>query len=249
MPTNHPTARPALRSNLINTLFIAPRAQTNIFDLDYQLYLFQLLHQRFVNRWAHYIGIVLSPLAYYSLGMQLGHLDLVFLALFAGMHLGMAVKNRLLKLVPLVIALHALLWLIAYVFLQPVMTLSAPWYLHPVFYIVFWPVVQGITHSLEAKIPPPWGGEKLWAVTREFFAHGSPKMILTAALLFPMYAFLELISTPRLFFVIILRMARLLNLTPDWLKQLDSRIDTHITENHPALALEDFDAVFGSGRA
>src|SRR4051794_1422996 len=98
----HPNSgRPALRSNLINTLFIAPRAQTNIFDLDYQLYLFELLHQVNINRWTHYIGIALSPILYYSLGMHVGHLDIVFLIVFVGMHLGMALKNRLGKLVPL----------------------------------------------------------------------------------------------------------------------------------------------------
>ncbi len=248
MSSNPPTTRPALRSNLINTLFIAPRAQTNIFDLDYQLYLFELLHQSLLNRWFHYVGIVLSPLAYYSLGMQIGHLDIAFVALFAGMHLGMALRNRLVKLAPLVILLHALLWVIAYVFLRPVMTLSAPWYLHPAFHVVFWPVVQAFTHGLEAKIPPPWGGEKLWAVTRDYFAHASPKMLLAPVLLFPMYAFLELISTPRLFFVIILRVARLLSLTPDWLKRLDASIDAHVKAEHPALALEDFDAVFEARR-
>src|SRR6185295_16295844 len=77
MTTKVNSGHPALRSNLINTLFIAPRAQTNIFDLDYQLYLFQLLHQANLNRWTHYFGIALSPLLYYSLGMQSGHLYLV----------------------------------------------------------------------------------------------------------------------------------------------------------------------------
>ncbi len=52
---NGGSARPALGANLINTLFITPRAQTHIFDLDYQLYLFKLLHQVSLNGWVHYI--------------------------------------------------------------------------------------------------------------------------------------------------------------------------------------------------
>ena len=237
------SGRPALRSNLINTLFIAPRAQTNIFDLDYQLYLFELLHQANLNRWTHYIGIALSPFLFYSLGMQVGHLDIVFLVLFAGMHLGMALRNRLGQLVPLILGIHALCWLVSVVFLKNVLTLSGPWYLNPIFYLILWPTLQGITHSLEEKIPPPWGGEKLWAATRDLFAKNPPHILLIAVALFPMYAFLEFISTPRLFFVIILRVAQWINLKPDWLKQLDGTIDAHIKEANPALALEDFDAV------
>jgi hypothetical protein len=239
------TRRPALASNLVNTLFIAPRAQTDIFNLDYQLYLFELLHQALPNRLSHLIGITFSPLAYYALGMNLGRLDLLFLILFAGMHLGMLLRNRLARLVPVVLALHGLLWLIAYFVLRHVMTPSAPWYFNPIFHILFWPTVQTITHALEAKVPPPWGGEKLWAVTRDLF-RSSPRVWVVSALLFPMYVFLELISTPRLFFVIILRTGRALKLTPGWLGDLDARIDQHIQEAHPALALEDFNAVFKS---
>jgi hypothetical protein len=243
MANDYTTGRPALRANLINTLFIAPRAQTNIFDLDYQLYLFELLHQVRLNRWTHYIGIAAAPMLYYSLGIQVGRLDLVFLAVFVGMHLGMALKNQLGQLVPIILGLHALCWLVSLVFLKNVLSLDGPWYLNPVLHLLLWPTLQGITHALEAKIPPPWGGHKLWATTRELFTKNPPHVALLAVGLFPMYAFLELISTPRLFFVIILRVARLLKLTPDWLSQLDGTIDTHIKAAHPALALEDFDAL------
>ncbi len=243
MSENKFAGRPALRANLVNTLFIAPRAQTNIFDLDYQLYLFELLHQARVNRWAHYIGITLSPVFYYALGMQVGHLDLLLLPVFLGMHLGMAFKNRLGRLVPLILGLHALCWVVTFLFLRNVLTLTAPWYLNPIVHLIFWPTLQAATHALEAKIPPPWGGEKLWIATLDLI-HQPPQVILMAGLLFPMYAFLEFISTPRLYFVIILRVARTFNMTPGWLKQLDATIDTHIREENPALALEDFETVF-----
>jgi hypothetical protein len=235
---------PDLSSNLINTLFIAPRAQTNIFDLDYQLYLFELLHQVFPNRWSHYIGITLSPLFYYSLGLQVSHLDILFLVLFAGMHLGMALKNHLTQLVPLILAIHGAFWLLAYTVGQHVFSLNGPWYLNPVFHILFWPTLQAASHALEARIPPPWGGTKLWAETRKFLTQSQPQYLAAAIILSPMYAFLELISTPRLFFMVILRIARITHLTPDWLKQLDANIEAHIKEAQPALALEDFDAIF-----
>ena len=237
--------RPAWRSNWINTLFIAPRAQTNIFDLDYQLYLFKLLHQVNLNRWSHAIGIALCPLLWYTLGLQLWHLDVVFLILFVGMHLGMALKNRLGQLVPIILGLHAFSWLVAFVFLKNILTVTGPWYLNPVFYLILFPTLQAITHALEEKIPPPWGGEKLWAATRDLILKNPPHIVLLLALLFPMYAFLEFISSPRLFFVVILAVARRFNMIPDWLKQLDNTIETHIREANPALALEDFDAVMG----
>jgi len=245
MTNNHNSGQPALRSNLINTLFIAPRAQTNIFDLDYQLYLFELLHQVPINRWTHYIGIAASPVLYYSLGMQWGRLDLVFLVLFAGMHLGMALKNRLGRLVPVILGLHGLCWVASALILKDIFTLNGPWYFNPIFHLILWPTLQAFTHSLEAKIPPPWGGEKLWAATRDLFTKNPPHVILIAVALFPMYAFLEFISTPRLFFVIILRVAQMFNLNPDWLSRLDTTIGTHIKATNPPLALEDFDAAIG----
>ncbi len=172
--------------------------------------------------------------------MQFAHLDIVFLVLFVGMNAGLAAKNRLGRLVPLILGVHAVCWLVAYSVLRNVLTLGGPWYLNPVFHLVLWPTLQAVTHALEEKIPPPWGGEKLWAATRDLFTRNPPHVLLLAVLLFPMYAFLEFISTPRLFFVIILTIGRRLSLNPDWLKQLDLTIDTHIKEANPALALEDF---------
>jgi hypothetical protein len=49
--------------------------------------------------------------------MLLGHWDLFSLALFLGMHLGLALKNRIALFVPLILGMHALNWLIAFLLL------------------------------------------------------------------------------------------------------------------------------------
>jgi hypothetical protein len=123
-----------------------------------------------------------------------------------------------------------------------VLTLHGAWWLNPILYLLLFPTLQAITHGMEAKIPPPWGGEHLWAATRDLLRNSPPRVLALAALLLPMYAFLELISTPRLYFVIILRAANALNLTPSWLRRLDGTIATALIADHPAITLADIDA-------
>jgi hypothetical protein len=169
--------------------------------------------------------------------MLLGHWDLVLLALFLGMHLGLALKNRLTRVVPLILGLHAVNWLIAFLWLQHVLTLHGAWWLNPILYLLLFPTLQAITHGMEARIPPPLGGEHLWTATRDLLS-SSPPVLALAALLFPMYA----LSTPRLYFVIILRAANALHLAPSWLQRLDTTIAAAVIADHPAITLADIDA-------
>jgi uncharacterized membrane protein YGL010W len=222
--------------------FVVPWSQVHILDLGYQTYCFEVFHKSRLNRTVHAIGIPLSLMATYVLVSSLRWGSLLVPAFVVAVHLAIALRSRLYAAVPALLVAHAGLWLFASRVLAHVLLFEGPVWLHPAFHVVLWPALQYVTHIFEVDVPPPVSGIPRWRSRRELLSQASAGYLVFAFALAPLHILVELISSYRNLFVLLVLASWHLGYRPESLSRLMAWIREEAGKDQPLVELDAFRA-------
>jgi hypothetical protein len=166
-----PGGRPGPVARVLNHVAVTPLAHVTMFNVDYQLYLSQILHTSVVAWVGHMIFIPINvALLLYALAFHFGtSASLAIAGLFAGWYVGMAIKFRSGLWALVSIAALTSLVLLANIGAQLVGEHAiVPWYLRPLPLMVAGAAMQAHTHLFEAHVPPRANFQQHWLPLRDF---------------------------------------------------------------------------------
>ncbi|MFV8749517.1 hypothetical protein ACNOYE_03075 [Nannocystaceae bacterium ST9] len=167
-----PGSSPGPVIRLINHIVVTPMAHVTLTNLDYQIYLNQVLHTSGGAWLGHLVCIPLNVgLLFYALAVYVSPIaSLILLALLGAWYLAMAIRLRsaiwgLLSLTTsaglCALAIAAASW-------------ATGWYTSPILWIAAVSSLQAYTHLFEANVPPRANFERHWLPLREFL-WGAPE--------------------------------------------------------------------------
>lgn len=170
---------PAL-TRALNHVAVTPLAHITFLNLDYQIYLNQVLHTSAVAWLGHLIliplnvGLCFYALAIYTAGGSFaingGLLLLLFLASWY-MAMAMHMRARLWGLVSLLVVVG--LWMLANVGASLALASELPWYLEPITLMIGCATLQAYSHLFEDNVPPRANFTRHWMPARKFLWEGS----------------------------------------------------------------------------
>jgi hypothetical protein len=224
----------------LQAVFVVPMAQVRILDFPYQLYAFEVFHMAAFNRWMHFVGIPTSLAATYVLLSPIRGASLLALVVVAGIQVGICLRARFHLLIPVVLLVHGALWLAALHWASHLFVFGKAWWRHPAFHVVLWPMLQYLTHLTEQSLPPPWSGTTLWIGRREYFSTTPPLRIMRAFAFGPLHAGVELVSSHRNFFLLLVLVAERLGYRPDHLVKLRAWITAECQRVTPVIDYDEF---------
>lgn len=168
-----PRRRPSALTRAINHVGVTPLASVTFLNLDYQIYLNQLLHTTAAAWLAHVILIPINVgLLFYGLAIVTEGLTidggLVLLVVLAAWYLAMAVRMRAWLWGLLSLALLGGLWLLASSCAELAIAVGLPWHLRPLTLIVATSLLQASSHLFEPNVPPRANFTDRWIPVREF---------------------------------------------------------------------------------
>lgn len=213
-----------------------PDAQRRIFDVEYQLYVFELFHQRGINRWSHFVGIPLHMAALYCLLLRLSVLGPLLIATCVAVHLAIILRSTLRSaaLVSWTLVAHAALVLLAGAWLGPHVLDGTTLLRSPLVHVLAWPAVQYITHAVEREIPRPWSLEGSWTPMTTFLLEAPWRRRVALLLAAPLHMGVELVSSWRNFLLLLIASAAQLRLCDDRVAQIQTRIHREMHRPDPA---------------
>jgi len=230
------THRGLLRT-IIMGVWVVPESQVYVLNLAYQEHVFRLFHERFPNRLSHYIGI---PMATATMYAALPAPAALLLAIAAnGLHLAVAARYRLWAVCGLTLGVQAALGAFAMRVLAPFYASHSGFWASPWLHVFGWSFLQYITHTIEPKFPEPWV-DKGMAPRGEWFRRSGPLNFLLAGLAVIPHVFVEWSSGPRLFFLVMIRLARRFGYRSPCLEKMDADLHRIQTRSNPVLRYNDF---------
>jgi uncharacterized membrane protein YGL010W len=244
-----PTSARAAIDSILRAIFIVPESQVKVLDFAYQFYAFEVFHRCRLNRWSHSVGIPLSLAATYILLSPIPHVPELALAIIASLQIAICWRAGMRTLLPAVVAVHATLYWVALHVLGHVITFGAEWWRHPAVHVVGWPAIQYLTHTFEANVPPPMSWGDGWRPLTTVLRTASPKHFLTYVVMSPLHVGVELVSSHRNFFVLIVLVAERLGYRPEPLRRLRAWIDEECAKPQPVIAYGDFSRAWSTAVA
>jgi hypothetical protein len=202
--------------------WVVPRAQWDVFDLDYQLYTFALFHRDLRTKLIHATTIptimLLSLLLLARWPLYPGapvwlNAALVYAAVVAIAHLPWCLMHRLLGLWLLTAATLGLLCWAGGLLRET----SAAFALIAIYVVG---LMETGSHGLE-PVPPYNNGQDRWMSPREFRAKGGVWVLLAALATPTIFTLASLLSNPRTFPMVLLQLMNLL----DYRRDLKTRTD------------------------
>lgn len=186
--------------------WIVPRVQYDLADLDYQLYSFEVFHQDWRTRLAHYFTI--PAIAFFGLmflaqftvdGQPFLNGALAGVAVLGLLHLRWCLRIYNLALWALTVGLLVVCWLGATVFYQWAALPDSPWWApvalvyNPLLWLYVFSFIETLSHALE-PVPPYASGSDQFVSTREFFDKGGWYRVAGLLALPTLYTVTSLIS-------------------------------------------------------
>lgn len=165
--------RPGALAQVLRHVLVVPIAHVTLLNLEYQIYLNQLMHTSAGAWLGHVVCIPLNvALLFYAIAFHGGSsvVGLVLLALLAAWYLAMAKQQRSAPWAVASLSLLAGVWLLGDGLGGWAASLpgGAPWYLRPLPLIFAVSALQSISHTFERNIPPRANFEQHWVSLREF---------------------------------------------------------------------------------
>ena len=163
-----PSSRPGPLVRLIEHVVVTPMAHVTLGNLDYQIYLNQVLHTSGGAWLGHIVCIPLNvALLFYALAVWVSPLaSLALLALLGTWYLSMAIKLR--SPAWALVSLATITGLCALALSASTSSLASAWYGNPLLLIVAVSSLQAYTHLFEANVPPRANFERHWLPLQEF---------------------------------------------------------------------------------
>lgn len=186
--------------------WIVPRVQYDFEDLDYQLYTFEIFHQDWRAKLAHYVTI--PAIAFFSLaflsqfhveGAPLLSAAMVYVALLGLVHFRWCQRTKQLRLWAVTMAAFAIMAVLATSWFQARAIPDAPWYAstslaaNPLLWIYVFGLIETLSHMFE-PVPPYATGCDRFMEMHEFWRVGGAYRIAGVIALPTLYTFTSLIS-------------------------------------------------------
>lgn len=174
-----PGERPGALVRLVRHISVTPLAFVTLRNVDYQIYLNQILHTASATWLAHLVCIPINvALLFYALAVYVGpSAPLLLFAVLASWYVSMAATMRSLAWALVVLAVLAGLCGLG-VTLARVAAPLGPW-ASPAAWMLVVSTLQAYSHLFEAHVPPRANFERHWLPLREF-VWGSPALPLAA---------------------------------------------------------------------
>ncbi len=236
-------------ATFLRAMFIVPMAQIRIFDLPYQLYVFEVFHASRLNRWSHFVGIPASLAALYLLLSPIPYASAVALAVVVGIQVGICLSTGLRALIPVVLSAHGAIWLIALHWLNRFVVFGGAWWAHPAFHVLAWPALQYATHIFERDLPPPWSGNDQWIPTLTFVRTATLRQVVKAVAYSPLHAVVEVISSHRNSFILLLLALERLGYRPAPVVTMRRWIDAECGRVARVVEYDEFQRKWSAGAA
>ncbi|HLT37743.1 MAG TPA: hypothetical protein VK034_15725 [Enhygromyxa sp.] len=198
--------------------WIVPRVQYDFEDLDYQLYTFEIFHQDWRAKLAHYVTIPaitffsLAFLAQFHLvGAPLASAAAVYVALLGIVHLRWCRRTRQLRLWAVTMATLVALAVAATAWFQARAIPDAPWYAptslaaNPLLWIYVFGLIETLSHMFE-PVPPHATGCDRFMEMDEFWRDGGRWRIAGVLGLPTLYTLTSLVSNIHLLPTLVLHM-------------------------------------------
>lgn len=221
----------------LDAALVVPDAQVRWLDADYQLYTYELFHKHPANRWVHALGIPLGAAATAAWLVGTPAALPVGLALGA-LHLFLALRLRTPSLLAALAPLHAGIWLFGEHVIGPALAVVG---LHPLFVVLGAAFAQYVAHLFEVMVPPPVAGSAHWQERGRFFAGLTVPHAIRLVLLAPFHILVELVSSPRNLFLLVLGGARGMGLLSTGVDGSFDRVRRAIAKDAPVLAADRYD--------
>lgn len=212
--------------SLSQHLLTIPQAQVKIFDIEWQSAFYEVFHQTKTSRLLH--TICMAPIVY-SLFVLASYIEFSNASILPstpaytavnGAFVVMLVSAIWYLLMDLTIGLISLPILVAFWFLANVFSFSFGTdgiYAALVMLFTF-SFIQTVSHQPE-PVPPPHSGKKGFVAYKKWVKSATLAQKVKVILLFPVFTIVELISSPRLLPVQILRLMQKFGFRPE-LKKL-----------------------------
>lgn len=213
--------------------WIVPRVQYDFDDLDYQLYTFEVFHQDWRAKLAHYVTI--PAIAFFSFaflaqfhlaGAPLGSAAMVYLGALALLHLRWCVRVKQLRLWAVTVATLAAMAVLATAWFQVRAIPGGPWYAptrlaaNPLLWIYVFALIETMSHMFE-PVPPYATGSDRFMEMREFWRDGGRYRIAGVIALPTLYTVTSLVSNIHLMPTFVLRMLASAGLEREYVREIE----------------------------
>lgn len=198
--------------------WIVPRVQWDMGALDYQLYTFEIFHQDWKSKLAHYVTI---PMIAFSLMVFLAQFQwggdgfvngaLVYAGILTVLHYPWCRKNQVTTLWAVCSGTVLGMWLLATVVYRGTAVPDAPWWhptiaiASPLIWVYVWSFIETASHALE-PVPPYASGSDRFVPMAEFQKRGGVYLLLNGLYLPTFYTIVSFVSNLHLLPTFLLRM-------------------------------------------
>lgn len=200
-------------------MWVVPRAQWDLLDVEYQIYVFQLFHGDRRTKIVHYTTITLIAFFHMVFFAQwplwagappLANGALVYGLLVAALHARPYLTRGLAALWAATCGLLGVMGLGATAYYQWARAPGGSWYAptslatNPLLWIYVFSFVETLSHGLE-PVPPYSHGKDRWLSPAEFRREGGVWLALNAVAMPTLFTFTSFFSNPRSLSTVVLR--------------------------------------------
>jgi hypothetical protein len=172
-------------TRVVNHVTVTPLAHITFLNLDYQIYLNQVLHTSAATWIGHLlfipinVGLCFYALAVYAAGpSMLVNGGLLLLVLLLSWYVAMAVRMRARLWGVLSVTVLVSLWMLANVGASRAIAAGLPWYLEPILLMIAGATLQAYSHLFEPNVPPRANFTRHWMPARQFLWDGRGQLPL-----------------------------------------------------------------------
>lgn len=227
--------------------WVVPRAQWDLLDVDYQLYVFQLFHVDRRTRITHYTTILLIAFFHLVFFAQwplwagappLASGALVYGLLLAALHALPCFARGLHVLWIAICGLLAVMGLGATSYYQWARVPGGPWYAptslaaNPLVWIYVFSFLETLSHSLE-PVPPYSHDKGRWLTPEEFRREGGGWLVLGAVAMPTLFTFTSFASNPRSLLAVVLRVMMAAGYRRDLRDSIDAAVAAEWRSGQP----------------
>lgn len=227
--------------------WIVPRVQYDLADLDYQLYTFEIFHQDWRAKLAHYVTI--PAIAFFSLaflaqfhptGAPLLNAAMAYVALLGLIHLRWCWRTKQLRLWAVTMATFAAMAVLATSWFAARAIPDAPWYAptrlaaNPLLWIYVFGLIETLSHVFE-PVPPYATGCDRFMEMREFWREGGAYRIAGVIALPTLYTVTSLVSNIHLMPTFVLRVLASAGLERAYVREIEELAAAQWSSRQPTI--------------
>ncbi len=228
--------------------WVVPRVQWDFFDLMYQLYTFEIFHQDWRTKLAHYFTIpaiahfTMVFFAQWQLDSHAPFINgaLIYALVMAIIHLLWAIPRQVWHAGVVTAFFLLVLWLNATCFYEVVKVPNAPWYAptvavaNPLLWIYVFGLLETLSHTFE-DIPPYVNGKDRWESRDTFLRHGGWWRIAGFVSFPTLFTIVSIVSNLHLLPTMILKIMFSVGYRPAIFNRVQNTVDAEVATGNPVI--------------